>query len=161
MHKEVENQVRFSRLMQKVIFRIITQNSNLGFQKISQIKAKSKFFRNIAFYDCVLHTENDARIYIRFCFSFPNASQNEFLPETLGKACYFGMLFSIIIFPNQICVYRTFIPNTTIEQRKILAFRIPAIQIKEDILFEEYEQEVYPYLAIFLEELSKIIKKRS
>ncbi|NVN95313.1 MAG: SAM-dependent DNA methyltransferase [Bacteroidetes bacterium] len=155
--KKSANERTFQGRLFIIAERILDENKNIGFHKITQ--EENTGTTTAKFSDGIIYSNIDAskKVYIELKNASWDASDDELVMDAANKANMNGAEYFITGTPRQLIIFQTFKPNTTLQERKLKIYTLSNVKKDDDILLPSYERDIIPKLKIFLQELSDIV----
>lgn len=158
MAKKSANERTFQGELMRMINKIISDDTSLGFSKITQeenvgVKGKAKFA------DGILYSakKKGRKFYFELKNTSWDATDELLVSNAMQNAMINGVEYVVTGTPRQLVIYETFKPDTTVRERKLKIYNLSNVRKDDDVLNPIYEKEIFPKLKIFLKELSQIV----
>ncbi len=156
--KKSANERTFQGELFKIIERIITQEKEIHFEKITQeenigVGPKQRFADGLLYSSAF----KNRRVLFELKNTGWDATDEVLVTDAMHKALDAGIEYYVCGTPRQLVIFKTFEPNTTIYERKKKIYTISNIKKDDEVLLSSYEKIIYPELKKFLKDLSDLI----
>ena len=152
------NERTFQGELYRIIHTILAANPDNQFEKVLQetqvgTGGKSRFS------DGVLISKNDVskNVFIELKNTSWDATDEALIMDAAQKAFGRGVEYFVTGTPRQLVIFKTFIANTSVTDRKLKIYTLSNIRRDDDVLSPAYEKTISQPLKNFLTDLSALV----
>lgn len=147
----------FQGILISLVNQILSTNSNIGFKNVTQ--EENVGVGENKFSDGILYSQKDSnkKVFIELKDTNWDATDEVLVLDAMRKANNNGIEYFVTGTPRQLVIFKTFIPNTGILDRKLKIYNLSNVKNNDETKSEVYSKEVFNKLVIFLKELSDLV----
>jgi type I restriction enzyme M protein len=152
------NERTFQGELYRIIHNILNENTDILFEKVLQ-ETQVGTGGQSRFSDGIIYSKKDKskNVFIELKNSSWDATNETLIMDAAQKAFNQGVEYFVTGTPRQLVVFKTFVPNTKVTDRKLKIYTLSNIKYDDDVLLPSYEKIIYQPLKIFLKELSDLV----
>ncbi len=155
--KKTATERTFQGILISLINQILTSNTEIGFQKITQ--EENVGVDNNRFSDGLLYSRinSNKNVFIELKDTSWDATDEILVKDAMYKANNKGIEYFVTGTPRQLVIFKTFIPNTELFDRKLKIYTLSNVKNNEETKSEVYSKEIMNRLIFFLKDLSDLV----
>ena len=149
------NERTFQGELYRIIHKILAENPEIQFEKVLQetqvgTGGQSRFSDGVL----ISKKHQSHNVFIELKNTSWDATDERLIMDAAQKAFNRGVGYFVTGTPRQLVIFKTFIENISVTERKLKIYTISNIKKDDEILLPSYEKTIYQPLKTFLKELS-------
>ncbi len=152
------NERTFQGELYRIIHTILSANPDNQFEKVLQetqvgTGGKSRFSDGVL----ISKTDVSKNVFIELKNTSWDATDEVLIMDAAQKAFGKGVEYFVTGTPRQLVIFKTFIANTSVTDRKLKIYNLSNIKHDDDVLLSTYEKTISQPLKNFLTDLSALV----
>lgn len=157
MPKQIANERTFQGILLNIMSEIISETPSLGFKDL--IQEPNEGVNENRFADLRLTSSKDGgnKTFFELKNVSWDATDEILVRDAATKSYNKGHNYFVTGTPRQLAIFKTYVPNTELIDRKLKIYTISNILKNDDVLTNTYKNELRVKLRVFLKDLSDIV----